>query len=209
MTRFILLRHGQTHWNLASRIQGHSDSGLTDEGRAQAKRLAGRMTGERFSALVSSDLGRARETAAIIGTATGHAVVCDARFRERNFGVGEGLTYGDLDYQFPDVFSRVRDTDPDFVIPGGESRRQFYDRVKGAFEALAREREGERVAVVCHGGVLASLYRVIHGLPVASPHAIPIVNASFNAVAYDGRQWTVEAWGDTAHLGGVEAFEAL
>jgi 2,3-bisphosphoglycerate-dependent phosphoglycerate mutase len=82
-------------------------------------------------------------------------------------------------------------------------------RVKEAFEALAREHGGSRLAVVAHGGVLASLYRVIHGLPIASPHPIPIANASFNALAFDGSRWTVEAWGDTSHLDAGALFETL
>jgi probable phosphoglycerate mutase len=209
MTRFIILRHGETQWNIDSRIQGHSDSELTGAGRAQAEALARRMEREAFDVLLSSDLGRALATARIIAGRTRHALVADARFRERSFGVAEGLTYGELDHEYPEVFSKVRETDPDFAIPGGESRRQFYERVRSAFEGAAAEHAGRRVAVVAHGGVLASLYRLIHGLGIATPHPIPIVNASFNAVAFDGVRWSVEAWGDTGHLGTVEAFEEL
>jgi probable phosphoglycerate mutase len=207
MTRFIILRHGETSWNLASRIQGHSDSPLTPAGVRQAQALAQRMQGERFDVLVSSDLGRALETARIVAGATGHAVVADPRFRERNFGDAEGLTYGELDHEFPDAFSKVRETDPDYVIPNGESRRQMFERVKSSFEALAREHPGKCVAVVSHGGVLASLYRAIHAIPVATPHHIPILNASFNVARYEAPAWTVEAWGDIAHLEVARAFE--
>jgi probable phosphoglycerate mutase len=133
-------------------------------------------------------------------------VRADARLRERNFGVGEGLTYGEIDAQWPDVFSRVRETDPDSAIPGGETRRQFHDRVREAFLALAGEYDGRRVVVVAHGGVLAALYRVIHGIPVGKPHPIPIANASYNAVAFAADAWSVETWDDVAHLPGAEPF---
>ena len=199
-TRFVILRHGETEWNVASRIQGHTDSELTALGRRQAQALGKRMAGEPFDVLVSSDLGRAYNTAGCVSARTGHPIVKDVRLRERSFGVAEGLTYGELDHQFPDAFSRVRETDPDFQIPGGESRRQFQDRVKAAFESLAAEHLGKRVVIVCHGGVLAALYRVMHGIAVSAPHPIPIANASFNAVAYDGATWTTETWGDTGHL---------
>ncbi|MGZ5686025.1 MAG: histidine phosphatase family protein, partial [Usitatibacter sp.] len=66
--------------------------------------------------------------------------------------------------------------------------------------------EGKRVAVVAHGGVLAALYRVIHGIPVAKPHPIPISNASYNALAVDAGVWSVEAWDDVAHLSAVVPF---
>jgi probable phosphoglycerate mutase len=199
-TRFVILRHGETEWNVASRIQGHTDSELTALGRRQAEALGQRMVSETFDVLVSSDLGRAYNTAGSVASRTGHPIVKDARLRERCFGVAEGLTYGELDHQYPDAFSRVRETDPDFQIPGGESRRQFQDRVRKAFESLAAAHHGKRIVIVCHGGVLAALYRVMHGIAVGAPHPIPIANASFNAVAYDGATWTTESWGDTDHL---------
>ncbi len=203
-TRFVVLRHGETAWNREARIQGHKDSALSDEGLRQAEALGRRMDGEAIDAIVSSDLGRAHATAQFVARRTGHAVRVDARFRERSFGVGEGLTYEELDRAFPGAFSRVLETDPDFAIPGGESRRQFSARVQGAFESLARDHPGKRIAVVTHGGVLGIVYRLVHGIALSAPHPVPIANASFNAVALQGSRWSVEAWGDTAHLGDVE-----
>ena len=205
-TRFIVVRHGETQWNVESRIQGHTDSPLTDKGLQQAEAIAARLAREDFDALVSSDLGRALHTAQAIARRCKHEVIADPRLRERSFGEGEGMTYGEVDYHWPDAFSRVRETDPDFVIPGGESRRQFHERIRDAFAALAAEHEGRRVAVVCHGGVLAALYRLIHDIPVAKPHAIPIANASYNALTFEADAWAVEAWGDVAHLPAVVPF---
>lgn len=205
-TRFIVVRHGETEWNVQARVQGHQDSPLTAAGHAQAEALAQRLARERFDALVSSDLGRARQTAERIAARSGLALVLDARLRERSFGAGEGLSYEEIDRTFPDVFSRVRDIDPDLAIPGGESRRQFHERVRAAFLALARQHDGERVAVVCHGGVLTSLYRIVHDIPVAHAHRVPIANASYNALAFDADAWTIEAWDETDHLPGVVPF---
>lgn len=205
-TRLIVVRHGETEWNLASRVQGHTDSPLTSTGEAQARAIADRLAGERFDRLVSSDLGRAMRTAQAISARTGHAIVPDARFRERNYGRAEGLTYGEIGIDFPEVFSRVRDTDPDYVVPGGESRRQLFERVRRAFESLAQDGEGERIAVVCHGGVIASLYRHVHAIALETSKPVPIPNASYNALAYDHGRWEVEAWADIAHLDAVEPF---
>lgn len=205
-TRLVVVRHGETHWNVASRIQGHTDSPLTPAGEAQAAAIAARLATERFDRLVSSDLGRALATARAIAARTGHRIVPDPRFRERNYGVAEGLTYGEIGVHYPEIFSRVRDTDPDYVVPGGESRRQLLERVRDAFESLAREHEGARVTVVCHGGVLAALYRHVHGIPVGAQQAIPIPNASYNALVYEAGSWTVEAWAETAHLAATEPF---
>jgi probable phosphoglycerate mutase len=205
-TRFIVVRHGETRWNVEQRIQGHGDSPLTARGLAQADAIGERLAEERFDALVASDLGRALQTAGRIAKRTGHAVVADSRLRERNFGEGEGLTYAQIDARFPGAFSRTREMDPDFLVPGGETRRQFHHRIMLAFEALAREHDGRRVAVVAHGGVLAAIYRVIHDIPVAQPHAIPISNAAYNAITFEADAWSLEAWDDVAHLGGVVPF---
>jgi probable phosphoglycerate mutase len=202
-SRLVIVRHGETEWNVAGRIQGHTDSPLTAAGRAQAEAIGARREKESFDRLVSSDLGRAWQTAEAIARRTGHEIVANTRIRERHFGVGEGLTYDEVDARWPEGFSRTRQTDPDYVIPGGESRRQLYERIRDEFEALARDAAGGCHAVVCHGGVLAILYRHIHGIPVGEPRAIPIPNASYNALRHERGRWIVEAWGDTAHLAGV------
>lgn len=75
-----------------------------------------------------------------------------------------------------------------------------------AFEALAQERPGGRILVVTHGGVLSALYRHVHGIPVSTAHRIAIPNASYNALAFAGGRWSVEAWADTAHLPAASAF---
>jgi len=199
-TRFIVVRHGETEWNVATRVQGQLDSDLTVKGRAQADAIAARLANEPFDCIVSSDLGRAMETARRIAFFRRIPVVPDARLRERHFGVGQGHTYDELDRKWPNVFTRAGPADPDLTIPEGETRREFHERVRGAFHALAQEHAGKRVAVICHGGVLAVLYRVIKDIPVAEAFRIPISNASYNAVEFDAGAWSIEAWDDRSHL---------
>jgi 2,3-bisphosphoglycerate-dependent phosphoglycerate mutase len=207
-TRLILIRHGLTRWNVEARIQGQGDSPLTEEGIAQAEAIGRRLAAEPFDHLVSSDLGRAFHTARIIAKRAGRdEVATDTRLRERSFGKGEGMTYAEVDIAYPNAFARVRDVDPDFVIPGGESRRQFHDRVRAAFDDLARAHAGKAVVVVTHGGVLATFFRHIHAIPLEVAHPIAITNASYNVVRHDGRLWSVETWSDNSHLDGVEPFE--
>ena len=206
-TRFIVVRHGETRWNVERRVQGWGDSPLTANGLAQADAIGRRLARERFDLLVASDLGRARQTAERIAQHCGLSLALDERLRERSFGVGEGMNYDEIDRAYPAVFSRERETtDPDLVIPGGESRRQFHDRIRASFEALAREHDGRRVCVVTHGGVLATLYRIVHDIPVAHAHRVTISNASYNAVAFDADAWTLEAWDETDHLPGAAPF---
>lgn len=206
-TRIVLVRHGETNWNVEQRIQGQGDSPLTQSGIEQAQAIGKRLAREQFDRLIASDLGRAMQTAREIAALTHHAVSPDARFRERHFGAGEGLTYKEIDERYPGAFSRVREVDPDFAIPGGESRRQFHARVVRGLEALAHEHRGESLVVVTHGGVLATLYRHVHGIDLAVPHSIPILNASYNALTHDGEAFRIAAWADIDHLPGGSAFE--
>jgi len=211
-TRFIVVRHGETEWNVATRIQGQTDSDLTPAGLAQADAIGRRLARERFDALIASDMGRAMRTAQSIAKHCGLAATPEPRLRERSFGQGEGLTYAEVDARWPGVFSRAANTDPDATIPGGETRRQFHERIRVAFEALAQAHAGQRVCVVTHGGVLAVLYRIVHDIPLAHAHKVTISNASYNAVVYDhaapseGGSWSLEAWDDTAHLGEATPF---
>jgi probable phosphoglycerate mutase len=204
VTRFIVVRHGETRWNVGQRIQGHGDSPLTEMGVAQADAVAQRLAGEKFDRIVASDLGRAHETARRIAAVNPHPIELDPSLRERNFGAGEGMSYEEVDRVYPGAFSRVRATDPDFRIPGGESRRDFHQRVVDGVEAIARRHAGETVLLVTHGGVLSTLYRHVHGIPLEAAHAISITNASFNSLTFDGSGWSVDTWNCILHLPGAE-----
>jgi probable phosphoglycerate mutase len=206
-TRVIVVRHGQTEWNAEARIQGHRDSALTPKGRSQARAIAARLAGESIDALISSDLGRAARTARAIAKRCATPLVLDARFRERAFGVGEGMTYEEVDRAYPGAFARIREDDPEFVIPGGESRRQFHERVGAAFEDVARRHAGGSIVVVTHGGVLATFFRHVHGIALHAAHPIAITNASYNVLPHDAKGWGIETWSDAAHLDGAAPFE--
>ena len=147
-TRFIVVRHGETAWNTETRIQGQKDSDLTPAGLAQAEAIGKRLARERFDALFASDLGRAMRTAERIAAHCALAVIPEPRLRERSFGAGEGLTYAEVDARWPGVFSRAANTDPDAAIPGGETRRRFHERIRAAFESLARTHDG----AIAHDG---------------------------------------------------------
>ena len=100
-TQLIIVRHGQTEWNLKLIRQGHLDSPLTEMGLAQARALGERLALETFTALYSSDLGRAVQTAQLIAAATGHTIVTDPRLRERHLGIFQGLNGDELREKYP------------------------------------------------------------------------------------------------------------
>ena len=200
MTRVIVIRHAETAWNRERRMQGHVDTALSEAGRAQAAALGRRLAGARFSALYSSDLARAHETARAIAECSGREIVSDVRLRERSFGIFEGLTYAEMASHHPEDFARFDSRDPDYVMPGGESARAFWERCLACLGDIAERHTGDEVVVVTHGLVLDAVYREAHGLGHIEPRPVPLVNASINMFAYAGGAWRMESWGDVAHL---------
>ncbi|MET0681388.1 MAG: histidine phosphatase family protein [Burkholderiales bacterium] len=200
MTNFLLLRHGETLWNLEGRLQGWQDSPLSDAGRAQADALAARLAGERVDAIVTSDLGRTRDTAAPIAARLGLALQLDAGLRERCYGEFENMTWPEIERARPWDYQRLAARDPEYVVPGGESSVQFRDRVVSAFEHIARSHAGATVAVVTHGGVLGIVYRHANDIALEMPRTFSVPNAAVNRVRIDARRWAIEAWADTGHL---------
>lgn len=152
-----LIRHAESEWNALGLWQGQANPPLSQRGRAQAEALASKLRIARFDALVSSDLLRARETAAIVAQAIGLPLVCDARLRERNLGAWSGLTHAEIASRWPVDFARVQARDLDVRPGGGESIRDVALRARGYFEDLARDGASGRIGVVAHGGVIRAL----------------------------------------------------
>ena len=106
-TRIIAIRHGETDWNLASRIQGQLDIGLNEAGHRQARRLAAALAGETLDAVYTSDLARARDTAQALVGRTGLALRSDRGLRERRFGIFEGLTFAEIEQRIKDLVAKT------------------------------------------------------------------------------------------------------
>jgi probable phosphoglycerate mutase len=160
-----------------------------------------------FDALISSDLGRTRQTASIIAGFTGHAIQLDSRLRERNYGVLEGLTVPEIREQHLAVYDQFNTDDPDYILPEGESQRQHYQRNVAFFEELLTGKWGAKVAAVAHGGVLDSIFRHVAGLPLDQPRCYTTTNASLTIVChgdfYGTTRWVIETWCDAGHLNGI------
>jgi 2,3-bisphosphoglycerate-dependent phosphoglycerate mutase len=199
--RIILIRHGETEWNREGRIQGyHADSPLTAAGEEQARLLASRLAGEGLTALYSSDAGRARQTAAPIASGLDLTVAWDASLRERSYGEFEGWRYEDLERERPDAYRKFRSRDPGYAPPGGESGARFSERIVAALERVAASALGGHVAVVTHGGVLGVMHRHVNGAAPDSKRDYSLLNASINRLLYSRERWSIESWGDVAHL---------
>ena len=151
MATILLARHGETDWNLARRVQGHSDRPLNETGREQATELAARLARERLTAIYSSDLVRAHETARIVAARLGLGVTVEPDLRERDFGTWEGLTDDEIRSRFPEAGAGE--------WGDAETREEMAHRVLGAFRRIAARHDGERVLIVAHGGPLRALLR--------------------------------------------------
>ncbi len=206
-TYVIVVRHGETHWNIEGRRQGHLDSTLTEKGRAQAEALSERFTAESCNAVYSSDLGRAFDTARIIAERTGHEVVADSRLRERNLGIFQGLNGDEIRERFPVEYQEHRNGGADHAVPSGESFRQQTERNILCLEDLAQRHAGEIIMVVTHGGVLSALFRHTLAIPLDAPRRFSFKNASVNLFKYQDGIWGLETWGDITHLNRLGALD--
>jgi 2,3-bisphosphoglycerate-dependent phosphoglycerate mutase len=177
-----MVRHGESTWNLLGLIQGHADGPtLTDKGRRQSAQVAEQLRWDRVSAIYSSDLGRARETAAFVGKALGLPVAVDSALRERSFGSSEGLALGALDT----VNSGIRGdqvVDASARPDGGESLDEVYERVGTFLERLGGEGHRGDVIVVSHGGAIRAMRAFCAGIPMSGTQWDVVANGSVSTV---------------------------
>lgn len=199
-TRLFAIRHGETAWNVDTRIQGQLDIPLNDTGRWQAERLAEALADESLHAIYASDLGRAHDTALALARAVGLSVQLDAGLRERGFGIFEGRTFREIEDRWPEGSLRWRKREPGFGPEGGETLEGFYARCIATATRLARRHPGENIALVAHGGVLDCLYRAGARVDLQAPRTWQLHNAGINRLLYTPEGFTLVGWGDTLHL---------
>ncbi|MBQ0936629.1 histidine phosphatase family protein [Ideonella paludis] len=199
-TRIIAIRHGETAWNVASRLQGQLDVPLNERGQAQARLTAQSLLEDRPDVLYSSDLSRARDTACAISEALDLPLETHASLRERHFGIWQGQTYAEIEQHWPDLSELWRRRLPEFGPEGGETLQAFSDRCVAAFAALAAPHEGQTVVIVTHGGVLDCLYRAASHMALNAPRTWELPNTGINRLLYTGEGFTVVGWADTQHL---------
>lgn len=198
--RVLAIRHGETTWNVDTRIQGQLDVGLNDTGRWQAERLGRALAEEPIRAIYASDLGRAHETAMAISRATGVAVTAEPGLRERHFGEFQGKTFAEIEAVLPEQARLWRTRDPAFAPAGGESLLQLRERVVATAEKLAARHAGEQIVLVGHGGVMDVLYRAATRLDIQAPRTWALGNAAINRLLWTPEGFSLVGWADTQHL---------
>ena len=225
-TRLLAVRHGETAWNRDTRIQGHTNIGLSEHGRWQARRLAQALRDEPLAAVYASDLSRAFDTACEVAAmrvlpcldvadgvaTTAHPprleVQADPGLRERSFGRFEGQTWAELEARWPQEALAWRKRVPDFAPPGGESLLALRERVVATVHRLARRHAGEQILLVAHGGVLDILYRAATRLDLQAPRSWELPNTGINRLLWTPEGLSLVGWGDVGHLQGDVLDEA-
>lgn len=207
MTELIVIRHGETDWNRQQRFQGQIDVPLNAQGRAQAAALAERRAADaalQADVFVSSDLQRARQTAAPLGSAWRREPLLLAGLREQAFGEWEGLDGPTIRERWPQLWRRWLEHRADESAPGGETPRQFHARVLDAVRGLAEAAgPGRRVVIVTHGGVLDMLWRTARGEPLDGLRRCEIPNTGINRLRWVRGTLEIESWADASHLQGL------
>ena len=200
VTRIIAVRHGETAWNVDTRIQGHLDIPLNDRGLWQARQLARALADEPVAAIYTSDLQRAQATAQAVADTTGAPLVPEPDLRERSFGALQGRTFAEIETELPEQALRWRKRDPHFAPEGGESLTTLRERIAATVHRLAARHPGELVVLVAHGGVLDVLYRLATGQEIQAPRTWLLANAAINRLLWTPQGLSLVGWADTQHL---------
>lgn len=199
--RLYLLRHGQTEWNIEGKIQGKTDIPLNETGLHQARCLAEGMREREISAVYSSPLLRAAQTAEILAEEKGLSVSVLPELREVDFGLWEGRSWTEVDAEFHEDFRRWEENPAEYMPTGGESRESCRERCRAAMEQILAGTVTD-AAIVAHGGILAHVADYLLRNQKEKEEII-VKNASISIIEYDrstemGRLLLLN---DTAHLG--------
>lgn len=199
--RVLLVRHGESEGNAAGIVQGRVDFGLSPLGRVQAERTAERLARMKITAVVTSPLRRAADTASIIAGALNLGVEHAPGLMEYDIGEASGLTWLQIRERFPAV-AEARSRGERAAYPGEEGRPEFHQRIRATLEEM-RERQGTIVAVA-HGGVINAVCAGILGLPETRRGVFHVANCSLTVVEHDraGRM-LIERQNDTCHLASI------
>jgi broad specificity phosphatase PhoE len=206
-TRVLLVRHGQSEGNAEGRFGGHTATPLSARGRRQAEATARALLEEKVTAIYSSDLSRAVETAMPLARLTGLDVERTEAFRERSVGVMEGLTFEEAAEQHPEQYAALIRRDFDHVLLGGESYRQMLDRASIQLDRAIAQHAGGRLVVFSHTGTICILALHLMGA-LDAPELKPVWVATSNCgitrfeLRADGFV-RVLAVNDTRHLAGI------
>mgnify|MGYP000918925010 CR=1 FL=1 len=200
MTKIYLIRHGQSEWNILSKIQGQKDAKLTDLGREQARKLGERLINENIDVIYSSDLSRALETAKIIASRIQKPIVECKELREIKFGPWEGLTLDEIKKQYEEEYLVWMRNPERFKLEGAETLEDLKERVMIYLDEIITENKDKNIAIVSHNATLKVIILNLLGMGNAFYKNISLNNVSLTIVERREYNNVLTLFNDTSHL---------
>lgn len=204
VTRLYLIRHGQSAGNAEGRFGGHSATPLSPLGLQQAELTAQFLAKERISAIYSSDLFRAIQTAEPLAKLLNLEIIATSDFRERNVGILEGLTFDEAKNQYPKDYYALVNRKIGYIITNGESYRQLLNRTTKALRKILREHQGKKIVIFSHTGAICFMTLQILGAihrRTYNPPWLVTSNCGINRFEFRGRNNVrLLSINDTRHL---------
>lgn len=200
--RLFLVRHGQTEWNRNGLAQGHTDTELDSEGRAQAECLARSLGEEGIKRIYSSDLKRCLQTAQPLASRLGLEICGRPELRERRFGEFEGTQFRNLGKWFAEESARTGHPEHLVATPGGESWQDVWDRLDTVMPLFPAETTN--LAVFSHGGTCRLLLAKLVQAGIGSVHSFRFWNTGVTELELVDGVWRLNRYNDTRHLEGVD-----
>lgn len=188
ITRICIVRHGETDWNSIGRLQGSTDVPLNEKGIQQAKESGEFLKDWQWDVIITSPLQRAKRTAQIINSYMDIPLVEMDDFKEKYFGVGEGLTYEERKKLYPD-----------HKYPNEDDQETFTKRLMNGLEKINQEYYEKKVLLVCHGAVINAILAHLSNGELGYGKT-KISNACINDIHFHENQWKIKAYNQTGHL---------
>ncbi len=197
-TKLYLVRHGETVWNVEDKMQGVKDSPLTEKGIEHARQLGKSFKNLSISIdkIYSSDLGRAFDTAVLIGKTLNIDICKDERLRERNMGIFEGCSWDYVREHYPEEFAKTVSEDNDYRIPEGETKSEYVEKISSFLDYIAKNHEGEKILAVTHRGFINFVLRIVLSIPFNAKMGVVVNNAVLAGFVYRKGKWMMERFGD-------------
>lgn len=183
-----MVRHGETDWNAAGRLQGKTDIPLNDTGIGQAKEAAAHLKNSEWDVIITSPLKRARRTAEIIGAKVKVPIVDMADFQERGYGQAEGLLAEERLEAFPDK-----------VYPGAETIGELKSRVMNGINEINREYNGKKILLVAHGGVINAILSELSMGEIGTGKT-KLINTCLSNIDFMEEKWNIRDYNQVGHL---------
>lgn len=200
LTKIIFVRHGQTSWNDSGMYQGHTDIPLNEIGFEQAAKAGQRLRDEKVTAIYSSDLLRAKQTAQVIAREHKLPVTVMPEFREINFGIWEGKTYKEIKELYPEMLNIWLSKPQELKIPKGETFQEMLTRSWQGLKELLTKHKDETIIIVAHGGTIAVLVCHILGMDLNNLWKVKQGNTGITIVEFVEDRGFLTLFNDTYHL---------